>query len=177
MLIVNMYSFKFANPRVSRAHLPLPLGEVSAMPTERVPHPTQRIHPPTSACHCEGACARGNLRARQGVTPSPGGEGGPQGRMRNAGNNLTILGNLSDLLWSKSATFSKPPNFLPHSSSVSLTLDSFISAPRAAFGGCAPKRACGRSPRGKRSYCACTQTGATVNYPLSISSCHGGSDR
>ena len=25
----------------------------------------------------------------------------------------------------------------------------FISALRAAFGGCAPKRACGRSPRGR----------------------------
>ena len=29
--------------------------------------------------------------------------------------------------------------------------DSFISAPRAAFGGCAPKRACGRSPQGEAS--------------------------
>ena len=48
--------------------------------------------------------------------------------------------------------------------------DSFISAPRAAFGGCAPKRACGRSPQGE-AFAPAALNIVNNNLPLVCSLC------
>ncbi len=73
--------------------------------------------------------------------PSPGGRVSPQGTGEERRQNRPRK---------RSDRFSKLYRLLARIPLQSANADSFIFALRAAFGGCAPKRACGRSPRGKR---------------------------
>ncbi len=74
-----------------------------------------------------------SLRGCEILKPSPRGKVAPQGRMRGK----LPIANRKRAAMASSALISH------------LTVTASVSAPRAAFGGCAPTRACGRSPSGE----------------------------
>ena len=74
-----------------------------------------------------------SLRGCKILKPSPAGEGGPAG----PDEGQAVLGN---------PFVGNARQLRPHQSA---SRTASVSVPRAAFGGCAPTRACGRSPSGK----------------------------